>query len=359
MASIGHDLLGSKLLHLEELQEKGKAANISAEMWNQHQSGFQSAVKSHESLLGALTGDVKNLELQVKAIARILTSQNVPKINETIATSQEDLYRKVMENMEKKMKQIEDKLDFELSDITDSKSGLTKRIDGVEMKLMATIEAKAEEARNARYAMKDDIEAVKDLIESMPDTVTQTAKVISNLENKVASLREDFKALEASHESANIQQDKDVANFKSEIWNALEAARDKLIEESKIGTRMVNKRMGEMFEKVHAIEEGFNEDMQKALKNDYSDKITQVKHFAEKTISDVELIIDRKVRPFNTSIAELRFLVGEEKTHREASDSELSRALAKERGDRDHDDQRLLALISTCTAAVSKMHKVV
>eukprot|EP00928_Gymnodinium_smaydae_P003101 TRINITY_DN1110_c0_g5_i1.p1 TRINITY_DN1110_c0_g5~~TRINITY_DN1110_c0_g5_i1.p1 ORF type:complete len:360 (+),score=123.04 TRINITY_DN1110_c0_g5_i1:69-1148(+) len=354
----------TKFTKIDELKASGKAASISAESFVQQQSGLATTVQQHEETISLLTHNYKTLEQQVKAIARVMASQNIQKLSENMKLAQDELQRNLMQYVNEKNKDIILQVERELSDVTDAKTGLGKKIDAVEQNIMTVVGAKLEEASAARYANREEIEKIKDMIDNVPDTAQKNAKLLRQLDAKVTDLKAEFRNFEKEHESANIEQDKQVAALSSEIRNKLELAGTKLADESKALSKSIRRHESLVEDKVKNLSDMIEKETKDRIEMCKSfpalivDSVGNVRAELEKKFQTVELDVDRKVKPFVSSIQEIKRLIDEEAVHREAADAELTRNLNKEIKDRNHDEEHLLGLISTCQATVGKMHKV-
>eukprot|EP00928_Gymnodinium_smaydae_P062312 TRINITY_DN46207_c0_g1_i1.p1 TRINITY_DN46207_c0_g1~~TRINITY_DN46207_c0_g1_i1.p1 ORF type:complete len:427 (+),score=130.69 TRINITY_DN46207_c0_g1_i1:192-1283(+) len=355
---------GSKVMRIDEVHQKGKAASIAAESWIQQQTSLQTMVQAHNENIGSLTATVRNLEQQVKAIARVMATQNVQKISETLKMAQDDLQRSMMQYVNDKNKEIMVMVEKEVAEVVDAKAGLGKKIDNVESSLIAMMGARTEEAASQRHAMKQELEKVVDMVKNMPDIVEKCTKQSNLLESKLNDLRKNLKQFEIEHERANVEQDRQVAMMMTEIRNAHEASKDKLSEESRALAKSISKHEVNLDDKLKSIHELIDREQKdrgeviKQLTNSVEDKVHALRLDVERSLQTVESQMDRKVRPFNVSVTDVKHMIEEERTHREAAIQDVSRAIQKERKDRDHDEEKLLSMISACTVTLGKMHKV-
>eukprot|EP00928_Gymnodinium_smaydae_P003102 TRINITY_DN1110_c0_g6_i1.p1 TRINITY_DN1110_c0_g6~~TRINITY_DN1110_c0_g6_i1.p1 ORF type:complete len:358 (+),score=117.53 TRINITY_DN1110_c0_g6_i1:74-1147(+) len=356
--------MASKFTIMEELKESGKASSISAETFVQTNASLHTAVQAHDESINSLSANLKTLEQQVKAIARVMASQNVQKLSENIKLSQEEMQRSMMQYVHEKHKDIMNQVERELADVVDAKAGLGKKIDNVEQNIMTVLGSKLEEASAMRHANREEIEKIKEMIDNVPGTAEKNSKLIKQLETKVQDLKTEFRNFEKDHESANIEQDKQVAAATNEIRSKLEAAQDKLAEESKALTKSIRRHESMMDDKVKNVIDMIEKEtkdrveMCKGFPGLVTDSVGQCRLDFERKISSVESDMDRKVRPFMSAVQEMKRLIDEEAVHRESSDAELARNLQREIKDRNHDEEHLLGLISTCQNTLTKMNKV-
>eukprot|EP00928_Gymnodinium_smaydae_P015318 TRINITY_DN1564_c0_g1_i1.p1 TRINITY_DN1564_c0_g1~~TRINITY_DN1564_c0_g1_i1.p1 ORF type:complete len:363 (-),score=116.09 TRINITY_DN1564_c0_g1_i1:319-1407(-) len=353
----------SKSLRIDDLHQKNKAASISAESFVQQQGSVQSAINAHDERIGSLSQEMKSLEQQVKAIARVMASQNVQKLSETMKLAHDDLHRQLIQYVNDKNKEVMAFVETEVSEVTDTKSGLGRKIDQVEEKVMSHLGTKLDEAAAMRHIMREEIEKVKEMMDNVPQIAEKNSKLINSLDVKVTELKKEFRSFQQESDSANIEQDKQVANMMSEIRNALESAREKLADETKAISKSIKKHETNMEEKVRTVQDMLDKEVKdreeicKTFPGLVIDKVSSAKAELEHKVQSMEADIDRKVRPFQSAISDVKHLIDEERVHREAADLELQRGLAKEKKERDLDEDRLLNLISACQATVAKMHR--
>eukprot|EP00928_Gymnodinium_smaydae_P064876 TRINITY_DN48113_c0_g1_i1.p1 TRINITY_DN48113_c0_g1~~TRINITY_DN48113_c0_g1_i1.p1 ORF type:complete len:388 (+),score=101.35 TRINITY_DN48113_c0_g1_i1:90-1166(+) len=353
----------TKFTKIEELRAHGKTASLSAESFVVSQSGMHTAIQAHDDSINTLTERFQNLEQQVKGIARIMASQNIQKLSENIKLSQDELSRNLINYVNDKNKDIVAQVEREVTEVVDAKSGIQKKIDGVEQNIMTIVGSKLEEASAMRYAMRDELERIKDMIENVPGLADKNAKLLRQLDTKVTDLKQEFRTMEREHETANLEQDKQVAGLTNEIRHQLETAKDKLMEEAKGLSKSIRRHEGLVDDKVKTLTDMIEKETKERLevcKNFpklVTDSVGNSQAEIDKKIVRLEMDIDRKVRPFMSSIQEIKRLIDEEGVHRQSADQEVARNLAAEIKDRHHDEEKLLSLISTCQATVSKMHK--
>eukprot|EP00928_Gymnodinium_smaydae_P053036 TRINITY_DN3711_c0_g1_i1.p1 TRINITY_DN3711_c0_g1~~TRINITY_DN3711_c0_g1_i1.p1 ORF type:complete len:389 (+),score=110.99 TRINITY_DN3711_c0_g1_i1:94-1167(+) len=353
----------TKFSRMDALHHNGKAASISADTFAQTHGGLQKAVESHEHSIAGLVANFTNLEQQVKAIARVMASQKVDKLADNIKMSQEDLQRSMMQYVNDKQKDIMAQVEREVSEVVDAKTGLGKKIDAVEAHLTQTFAAKMEEASAMRFAMREELERIKDMMDSVPGLADKNSKLIKQIDTKVADLKNEFRTFEREHERANIEQDKEVASLAQEIRSALETAKDKLAEETKSLTKSIRKHESMMDDKIKSLTDMIEKESKERMEAGktyplmINDTAASIKVELERKVQGLESDIERKVKPCFSGITDVKRLIDEEKVHRETADQELARSIAKEAKDRNHDEERLLSLISQCQTTVSKMHK--
>eukprot|EP00928_Gymnodinium_smaydae_P059272 TRINITY_DN4255_c0_g1_i2.p1 TRINITY_DN4255_c0_g1~~TRINITY_DN4255_c0_g1_i2.p1 ORF type:complete len:367 (-),score=116.53 TRINITY_DN4255_c0_g1_i2:151-1251(-) len=354
---------GNKNVMLDELHHNFKAASIKADSFAQQQSGVQTALIAHEQELSSLRSAMITMEQQVRGIARVMASQNVQKLTENMKLAQDDLQRSLHDYVNEKLKDVMHYVEREVGDVTDAKSGLGKKIDNVEAHIMGVVTSKLEEAAQMRHTIKDELERVRDMMENVPAIADKNSKLLRQMETRINDMKNDFRNFEREHERANLEQDKDVAALKSEIRSALEGAKDKLSEESKTLQKSIRKHEAMMDDKLKSLADTLEKECKdrseqlKGFPAMVQDTVGQSKQDFERKFHALEVEMDRKVRPFVSSVQELRHLIDEEKVHREAQDSEICRSLNKEIASRNHDEERLLSLISVCQNALTKMHK--
>eukprot|EP00928_Gymnodinium_smaydae_P051210 TRINITY_DN34740_c0_g1_i1.p1 TRINITY_DN34740_c0_g1~~TRINITY_DN34740_c0_g1_i1.p1 ORF type:complete len:365 (+),score=95.22 TRINITY_DN34740_c0_g1_i1:101-1195(+) len=362
----GSDMSGFGLKNtmMDSLKESGKAANISADSFVQQHTSLTTTVHSHESLIGTLSQKFTGLEQQVNAIVRVMASQNIQKMSENIKLSQEELQRTLMEYVNEKNRDIRTWVEREVSEVVDAKNGLGKKIDTVEAHVLTVMNSKLEEAQQMRYALKDELEKVQAMMEDVPNIADKNSKLLKQLETKHNELKNDFRKMEREMEQENMVQDKQVAALTAEIRAALEAAKDKLQEEAKGLSKSIRKHEAMIDDKMKGLSDMIEQESNdriaatKAFPTLVSTSASNVKADLEKKITALEMDMDRKVRPVVSSVKEVRRLIDEETVHRDAADQSLSMRLAKEINDRNHDEARLVGLISTCQETVAKMHKI-
>eukprot|EP00928_Gymnodinium_smaydae_P021391 TRINITY_DN1833_c0_g2_i1.p1 TRINITY_DN1833_c0_g2~~TRINITY_DN1833_c0_g2_i1.p1 ORF type:complete len:365 (+),score=113.96 TRINITY_DN1833_c0_g2_i1:68-1162(+) len=363
MAGTLGSAFGLKSSAMEDLRESGKMANVTAESFVQQHASIKASVLSHDYAIGTMQASMKELENQVKAIARVMASQNVQKLTENIKLSQDELCRNLQQYVNDKNEDLRAHVEREVSEVCDTKTGLMKRIDAVEQRVLGILNTKLEEASHMRLAIKDELESLKEQIDDSPGAGKKNDKLLKQLETKFNELKCEFRNFERNHESANLEQDRQVAALSADMRSALEACTDKLAEESKSLTKSIRKHETLMEDRLKALNEAIERehhdrlDMVKGFPNMVSSKVVAVKHDLEAKIGNVEMEIDNKVRPVFTHVNEAKRLIEEEKVHREAGDRELASRIAKEAKDRGHDQDKLVGLIGMCQSAVAKMHR--
>eukprot|EP00928_Gymnodinium_smaydae_P021388 TRINITY_DN1833_c0_g1_i1.p1 TRINITY_DN1833_c0_g1~~TRINITY_DN1833_c0_g1_i1.p1 ORF type:complete len:360 (+),score=94.61 TRINITY_DN1833_c0_g1_i1:86-1165(+) len=355
---------GLKHSAMEDLPESGKMANVTAEGFVQQHASIKSSVLLHDHAISSMQATIKELEHQVKSIARVMASQNIQKLSENIKLSQDELTRNLQEYVNDKNKELVAHVEREVGEVCDTKNGLSKRIDNVEQRILGVLNAKLEEAAQMRYTIRDELETLRDKVEDSPATAEKNAKLIKQLETKVNELKCDFRNFERDHETANLEQDRQMAAIAADIKSSLEAGERKLAEESKLLTKSFRKHELMMEDRLKALNEAIEKehaerfDMAKGLPSMIGSKILGLKHDIEVKIGNVELEMDNKVRPVFTHVNEAKRLLEEEKVHREMADQELATRIAKEVKERGHDQDKLIGLIGTCQSAVAKMHRI-
>eukprot|EP00928_Gymnodinium_smaydae_P013907 TRINITY_DN15043_c0_g3_i2.p1 TRINITY_DN15043_c0_g3~~TRINITY_DN15043_c0_g3_i2.p1 ORF type:complete len:369 (-),score=109.74 TRINITY_DN15043_c0_g3_i2:220-1326(-) len=359
----GGDVNMSKSLRIDDLHQKNKAASISAETFAQQQGSVHSTLNHHDERISNLSVEMKSLEQQVKAIARVMASQNVQKLSETMKLANDDLQRHLTQYVNDKNKEVMTYVESEVAEVTDAKGSLGKKIEQIESKLMSHVGSKLEEAAVMRHAMREEIERVKEMMENVPSIAEKNSKLISSLDAKIVDLKKEFRQFEVDHDSANIEQDKQVAAMMAEIRNSLESSREKLVDETKSLSKGMKKHETIMDEKLRSMQEAIEKEVKDREENSRSfpmlvvEKVSNAKADLEYKLQNLEADVERKVRPFMSAMQDVRHAIDEERVHREASDQELARNLAKEKKERDLDEEKLLSLISACQATVSKMHR--
>lgn len=353
-----------KNVMLDSVHASGKAANISAESFVQQHSSLSTAVKSHDESINGMGAKLLTLEQQVNAIMRVMASQNIQKMSETIKTSQDDLRMYLMQVVNDKNKDCMAWVEREVADVTDSKSGLGARIDAVEEHVLSVMNSKLDEARQMRYELKEQLEKVTEMMEHVPDIAEKNSKAVKILENKMLELKNEFRTFERNAEQENMVQDKQVASLNAEIRSSLEEARDKLNEETKTMTKSLCKHEVVMEDKIKELSEAIEAEtadrvaMGKRTPGMITAAANTLKGEFEKKFSSLDHDMDRKVRPFVASLQEVSRKIDEEVVLRQSEDQALAMRIAKEVKDRNQDEARLVTLISTCQESVAKMHKI-
>eukprot|EP00928_Gymnodinium_smaydae_P059334 TRINITY_DN4262_c0_g2_i1.p1 TRINITY_DN4262_c0_g2~~TRINITY_DN4262_c0_g2_i1.p1 ORF type:complete len:370 (+),score=93.46 TRINITY_DN4262_c0_g2_i1:59-1168(+) len=355
------DLTASKLMRIDEVHQKGKAATIGADSWALQQSGVHTMVQTHNESISGLQSNFRSLEQQVKAIARVLSTQNVQKLSENMKLAQDDLKKSMEQYVNDKQRDLVSMVEREVSEVMDVKNGLGKKIDAVETRIMSILTSRADEANQARHAIKDDVEKLQEIVNELPGRFEKNEKIIREVDSRVMEMKKRFREMEAEHEVANAEQDKQVAAMLHEVKTSLEEAKDRLSEESKSLAKYLKKHEVVIDDKLKELndliekEQTVRSDADKRIGADINDKVHETKQEIHRLVNQLTDDMDRKVKPFYSSIGEMKSLLGEETTHREMAIQGLSRNLAKEKKDRDHDEERLLSMISACTQALSRM----
>merc|ERR1712232_641287 len=126
------------------------------------------------------------------------------------------------------------------------------------------------------------------------------------------------------------------------MGTALEAAKDKIAEETKSLSKLIHKRENLLKDELKDVrelveKEGSRRDENFQHLHSYiKDEVNKVKLESEGKFKIVDGAIEQKVRPCVAALRELRRLIDEEATHRETSDKELARKINKENLDRHH-----------------------
>eukprot|EP00928_Gymnodinium_smaydae_P059333 TRINITY_DN4262_c0_g1_i1.p1 TRINITY_DN4262_c0_g1~~TRINITY_DN4262_c0_g1_i1.p1 ORF type:complete len:371 (+),score=99.97 TRINITY_DN4262_c0_g1_i1:76-1188(+) len=355
------DTTATKGMRLDDLSQKGKAATIGADSWALEQTSVHGMVQTHNESISALSTTVRNLEQQVKAIARVLSTQNVQKLTENMKLAHDDL-KKSMENyVNDKQRDLMAMVEREVHEVMDVKNGLGKKIDGVETRLLTLMTTRADEANQARHAIMDEIEKINAQIEGVPAQQETVEKKIKDIDDRVLSMKKRFREMEAEHEVANVEQDKAVASMMQDVKTALAEAHDKLSEESKSLAKYQKRHEVAIEERIKEIHDMIDKektdrfDTNKRISEECYERVHATKQEIQKAVTQISSDIDRKIQPFYSSFGEIKQMIGEETTHREVAVQNLARGLAKERKDRDHDEERLVGMISACTQAVQRM----
>eukprot|EP00928_Gymnodinium_smaydae_P035912 TRINITY_DN25185_c0_g4_i1.p1 TRINITY_DN25185_c0_g4~~TRINITY_DN25185_c0_g4_i1.p1 ORF type:complete len:370 (-),score=105.58 TRINITY_DN25185_c0_g4_i1:76-1185(-) len=351
----------TKSMRLDDLHQKGKAATIGADSWALQQTGVHTMVQTHNESISALSTTVRSLEQQVKAIARVLSTQNVQKLTENTKLAHDDLKKSLERYVNDKQRDLMTMVEKEVNEVMDAKNGLGKKIDMVEERLMTLITSRTDEANQARHAIKEDIEKIQVAIEDIPTQAEKHEKMIKDVDYRVMEMKKRFREMEAEHEVANVEQDKAVAAMLQEVKTALNDAKEKLSEESKSLTKYLKRHEGvieDRFKEMHDIidkEKTERFDTHKRINEDCYEKVHGAKQEIQKVAAQLSADIDRKIQPFYASFGEIKQLIGQESTQREVAVQNLTRGLAKEKKDRDHDEERLVGMISSCTQAIARM----
>eukprot|EP00928_Gymnodinium_smaydae_P027948 TRINITY_DN21453_c0_g1_i1.p2 TRINITY_DN21453_c0_g1~~TRINITY_DN21453_c0_g1_i1.p2 ORF type:complete len:401 (+),score=144.32 TRINITY_DN21453_c0_g1_i1:101-1204(+) len=349
---------------LGQATEMGKSAALGAEHWVQQQHSAQKQMQIQSDSLAHLSQTVKGLEQQVKAMARVLTTQNVPKLSDNLKTGLEELRKELQHEMNEKVREVTARVDKELADLANKKGGIVKRVDDLEEKIMSRVNLRAEEQNKARYDMAEKIDELDEKMgQFMPQFTAQIQKVSQNLESKFNEIKKQFKDLEASNDETNQQQDEMLQTLETEAKKNYELAREQFADEGNRLNKALRRHESHFEEKIRVLHEALDieqrdrNDMCKAVLNQALEKLNVTKKDVERAFHMHETDLEGQVRSVASGIGELKKGIEAEKTLREAADQELSRALAQERKDRDVDDERLLAMIQSCMGTLSKMHK--
>eukprot|EP00928_Gymnodinium_smaydae_P070909 TRINITY_DN54647_c0_g1_i1.p1 TRINITY_DN54647_c0_g1~~TRINITY_DN54647_c0_g1_i1.p1 ORF type:complete len:364 (+),score=118.92 TRINITY_DN54647_c0_g1_i1:58-1149(+) len=358
-----HDLNSSKSVRVEEIHQKGKAASMSADSWIQNQAQARSMIESQTETIADLSSRLRTMEQQVKAIARVMASQNVQQLSEHMKLSLEDQKKDIMHIMQEKHKDLLQQVEKDVGAVVDSRAGLLKKMNDVEERLTKSVNAKIEEASRARHALRSEFEDLKAQVVDLPDNIKANTKAVDIADSKINDVKKQLKQLEAANDAANVEQDKVLVAMTSEIRAAHESAKEKLEEDSRALAKSVAKHETAWDEKLKLITELIEKegtDRQEMCKSYFDricDKMHEEKLLVERSFHALDTEFDRKVTPVLRSISDVKCLIQEERTLREAADQEIARALAAEKKQRDLDEERMLNMIHSTTATLSKMHK--
>eukprot|EP00928_Gymnodinium_smaydae_P049362 TRINITY_DN33118_c0_g1_i1.p1 TRINITY_DN33118_c0_g1~~TRINITY_DN33118_c0_g1_i1.p1 ORF type:complete len:398 (+),score=119.51 TRINITY_DN33118_c0_g1_i1:87-1196(+) len=359
-----HDLSGCKSAKMHDASQFSKTVHCGAESFVESHKGSQIMIDKHENAIIALSQTVKNMEQQIKGMARIMQTQDISKLNENMKTGLEELRREMHHDVQMKLNDLRSNMEKELADLASRRNNIVKRIDEVEDKMTNRLHARFDEIQRQRTEADEKVDKVEaDLKTQTQQLTAQIVKSQATTDIKCNEIKKLFRELEESNEETNKQQDNMLLHLETEARKHQELSREQFADEGVRLQKAVSRAVTNFEDKMRELkaalesEERNRTDMCKAVLNQTVDKLNATKKDVERAFSMHESDFEGKVRGCIVGIGDLKKAIEAEKAQREAGDLELVRALNQEKHERDIDDDKLLGMIQNCMSTLSKMHR--
>eukprot|EP00928_Gymnodinium_smaydae_P071590 TRINITY_DN55137_c0_g1_i1.p1 TRINITY_DN55137_c0_g1~~TRINITY_DN55137_c0_g1_i1.p1 ORF type:complete len:410 (+),score=117.36 TRINITY_DN55137_c0_g1_i1:155-1231(+) len=348
----------------DEIVQKGKAVSVGAEDWLHHQKNVHTMVETHTESIASLSKSLRTIEQQVKAMARVMATQNVQKLNENMKTAIEDLRRDMEEHVSDCKSDLEEKMEKESLDHVAKRAALNRKIDENEEKLVNLVSMRLEESSRKSQMLADKVERAVERMSDGPALVQKETAGLRDLFNgKLTELKKQMQAQETANRTAQLSVDKAVLNLASDLKERGDMLMAKVLNDNKQLLQNLESNSNTLLEKVKHVKDDLTaeskerDNMFKTIMDQVQDMVTEVKHSTERNFAMQDSGVERKVTKMTNTIQEVRQALEHERTTRESAVNDLTRRIGQEKKERDMDEDKLLAMISSCMATLDKMHQ--
>eukprot|EP00928_Gymnodinium_smaydae_P034323 TRINITY_DN24352_c0_g6_i1.p1 TRINITY_DN24352_c0_g6~~TRINITY_DN24352_c0_g6_i1.p1 ORF type:complete len:366 (+),score=79.16 TRINITY_DN24352_c0_g6_i1:93-1190(+) len=352
----------SKFSRVDALTQKSKAMTVGMEGWVANHKNQSAMLEAHNDAISSMSKNLRMLEQQVKAIARVMASQNEKR--DVAAPAGGGVSDEVMRAIHESREDIMNRVSKELSTTVATKNELSKRIHVAEEKLSELILQKDDQQTNERANLMHMIEKTQSRLNVFESSLAQESTRLKEFSQQLHdSLKKVMHNLQVTVEQERVSRDRTHMAQQMELQKLMETQRNYVVSAAKELKNHMDKTESSLLDKTKALgaelakEMTARSDAMKQLKNHNLDTLNSFRMDMDKSMHTFDVETERKVSAVGRMIPELRMALEHEKTSRESAVTELSRAIAQERKDRDFDEDKLMSMISATMHAIDKMHK--
>lgn len=353
-----------KSMRHDEIAQKGKAVSVGAEDWLHHTKNVHMMVETHTDSIASLSKSLRTLENQVKAMARVMATQNVQKLNENMKTAVEDLQTRMREEVAVSKASMIAAMEKESQENALKRAALSKKVDDAEEKLVNLLTLRLEESGRKNQVLADKVERTVERMSDGPALVQKETAGLKDLFNgKLAELKKQLQLQEQASRTAQNTVDKAVLTLASDLKERSDGILAKVLSDNKALMHSLETSSNTIQEKVTAVradlstESKERENMCRNILAQVSDMVTEVKHSTDRHFEQQNSAVDRRVSKVTSTILELRQALEHERASRRTQTDDLARKLMEEKKERDMDEEKLLRMISSCMSTLDKMHQ--
>eukprot|EP00928_Gymnodinium_smaydae_P037573 TRINITY_DN26058_c0_g1_i1.p1 TRINITY_DN26058_c0_g1~~TRINITY_DN26058_c0_g1_i1.p1 ORF type:complete len:386 (-),score=85.39 TRINITY_DN26058_c0_g1_i1:247-1344(-) len=352
-----------KQLTMDKIHYHGQDVSVGMEEWVATYQQQSEMLSAHSSSIAKLEKLTQKMEQQVKAIAHVMASNNLHKLQEDRAADVEGMRATMEKRMTETKEEIIESLRREVFDFTTKKHEFAKRIDAVDEKLSDMICLKQTEAANHRAKLESNIDKVnarcaiiensiqteigkfKDMCNVLSAQSTKAVRAVSS------QLEEERNARDKANQAKSFEIERTLNGFKNTYDSKVDDLKkhiEKLEFLQKEGVRTLGTEISREVDQ--------RSDLARNVAAMHRDIDIKIEIDLDRAMKKHDLEAERKMTSFARYFPELKMALAQERTDRTHDVDTLKRELAKERKDRDLDDHRILAMIKSTLTSIQKMH---
>lgn len=358
------DFTTSKSAKIDELSKKGTDVHVAMDGFVHNQKNASSMMEAHDEAIESLGNGLKMVEQQVKAMARIMAASNVQNLRKDREEAMQNMRIEVLATVKKKSDELTDRMNREFDALTSKKNDMFQKFNQLEDKLTESMERRTEESARARAGLADLINKLDQKVLAIEmESKIERQQVTQYVDLKNAELKKLIQSVqgivgaERTRADQNfLKAEQERAKLKDLAHETISAAKEELQEYVKTMERQFQEKHSTMLDEAEKTARDAQDDNNQ-LYGKCKEMTDGHRMSLHKIMNQQEADLDRKVSMVGRQIIELKKHFDKEAAVREQSVSSLRVELKEEKNNRDHDEEKLLGMISQCMATLDKMHR--